>query len=649
MQKNSTDKKSHKFQAEIRQLLNIMINSVYSNNEIFLRELISNASDALDKLRFKALTESELLKDEETLEIWIELNKKERTIAVKDNGIGMSYKEVIDNIGKIAASGSRSFFEKLSKEKSNEKKLELIGQFGVGFYSVFMVAEKVTLFTKSPYSKTGVKWESTGDGTYTIEKIDREVRGTEVIIKLKEDSELEKFLESYTIQHLVKKHSDYIRYPIKMEIVVKEFPKDSEGKPITSAEPVEKKEVRVLNSMMPLWEKNRKEIKQEEYNEFYKQMFHDWNSPFAVLHTKGEGLVDFSALLFIPSKIPAGYFMENFEKGLKLFSKRVFIMDNCRELLPDWLGFVKGIVDSQDFSLNISRELLQHTRQLKTIGKHLEKKILATLEDSLKNDRKKYMEFFKEFGTVLKNGIYTDFEARDKLTNLLIFLTTKSKDEFITLDEYVDRMKEDQKYIYYFVCECKENIENFPQIEVFVQKDIEVLLLFDKIDEFVLETLQSYKDKKFKSVTRADVDISEIDKEKFEKMEKEAENVLQAVKDVLKDKVKDVKLSKRLKSSPVCLVSGNTGISVTMEKVLSEFNKNLFIKAEKILELNPEHRIFNTLKRIYEKEQKSEKFGKLCNILYCQALLIEGLSLENPVEFARDVSSLLAEIEQEES
>ena len=625
------------FQTETKQLLDLMIHSIYTNREIFLRELISNASDAMDKLRIQSLTNRDLLEGDPEFEITLAVDEAEHTLTITDNGIGMTMAEVVENIGTIAKSGTKSFLEKL-KESGTTNENELIGQFGVGFYSAFMVAEKVTLITRSPGQNTAVCWESTGDGTYSVEETQYEKHGTRLILKLHPDFRStekpdENYLNQYTLQRLIKKYSDYIRYPVKMAFTVK----GKEGEP-------DKVEIRTLNSMVPLWVRAKNEIKPEEYHQFYKEMFHAWDDPLETVHTKAEGAVEFTTLLFIPAHAPFDFYQREMTSGIRLYSRNVFVMDNFQDLLPEYLRFVRGLVDSPDFSLNISRELLQHSSQLKKIGKNLEKTVLKTLEKMLEKDREKYSQFWKEYGKAIKNGVYSDFGNRDKLKALLLFDTSHAVDSLTTLDEYVARMPESQSVIYYATGKDRQAVERLPQMEVLREKGLEVLYLFDRVDEFAIDSLREYKDKKFQSVSRGDLKLKELDapadKEKEETPPPDVETLIQAVKEQLKDRVADVKISHRLKTSPVCLVSGDDGISLSMEQILAEIDKPMF-KAKRILELNPEHQLFATLKSLHQAQPGSEDFRDYCDLLYGQALLMEGLAPEDPAGFAAKIARLM--------
>lgn len=639
---------TREFQAETKQLLDLMVHSIYTNREIFLRELISNASDAIDKARFAALTNSELLEGDDNFEIFLVPDEESHTLTIADNGIGMTYDEVVENIGTIAKSGTKAFLEKL-KEKDAAGDQELIGQFGVGFYSAFMVADKVTLITRAPGQAQGVKWESTGDGTYTIEATAKEKRGTTLILHLhKEHTDAEQndanFLNRYTLQSLIKKYSDYIRYPIKMNFEIETQPLDADGKPIADAEPLKSTELRTLNSMLPLWTKPKNEITAEDYAHFYKNTFHDWEDPLETIHTKAEGTVEYTALLFFPSRAPADFYSREAKFGIQLYSKHVFIMEQCQDLLPEYLRFVRGLVDSPDFSLNISRELLQHSKQLKLIGKNLEKTILKNLDTMLKKDREKYDTFWKAFGEAIKIGVYSDFANRDKLKDLLLFASSTQENGFTTLSDYVSRMPAEQKVIYYATGKDRASIDRLPQLELIKEKGFEVLYLFDRVDEFVIDALQEYGDKKFQSVSRGDLqlDDEEAKKKDAEAVAKENETLLSAIKQHLQGKVADVKVSSRLKSSAVCLVSDDKGISLAMEQILSEMNNSMF-KANRILELNPEHALFTSLQKLHETAPGSADFNNYCDLLYAQALLVEGILPDDPISFANQIAALMAQ------
>lgn len=634
-------KQTREFQAETKQLLDLMVHSIYTNREIFLRELISNASDAIDKVRFASLTDQTLLEGDDKFEIFLTPDEAAKTLTIADNGMGMTYDEVVDNIGTIAKSGTRAFLEKM-KDSGTVTENELIGQFGVGFYSAFMVASKVTLITRAPGQTMGVRWESTGDGTYTIEECDKDSRGTTIILSLQEehastDQPGENFSNRYTIQNLVRKYSDYIRYPIKMNFVKEEKGDDGENHSTV--------EVRTLNSMAPLWTRSKNDITPEEYGKFYQSLFHDWEDPLEIIHSKVEGAVEYISLLFIPAHAPFDFYQREASSGIRLYSKNVFVMDNCKDLLPDYLRFVRGLVDSPDFSLNISRELLQHSSQLKKVGRNLEKSILKTLESMLSKERTKYETFWKEYGKAIKSGVYSDFQNREKLQDLLLFPSSQSADGLTTLADYVSRMAEGQTSIYYATGKDRAAAERLPQMELLREKGVEVLYLLDRVDEFAVDSLRQYKDKKFQSVSRGDLQLDGIDnaaKEETEQAAKESQDLLTAIKEHLGDKVAEVKISSRLKSSPVCLVSADSGISLSMEQILSEIHETTMMKARRILELNPQHAVFARLKELHSQGGAAADFRDYCDLLYGQALLMEGLAPEDPADFAAKVARLMA-------
>ena len=648
-------KETHAFQAETKQLLDLMIHSIYTNHEIFLRELISNASDAIDKVHYESLTNHDILEGDEDYEIFLVPDKDSHTLTISDNGIGMNKDELIENIGTIAKSGTKAFLEQLKKAKEENAAVddkEMIGQFGVGFYSAFMVAEKVTIVTRKAGEQQAWRWESTADGSYTLEECEKEKRGTTITIQLgKEfygDDAEENFTDTYKIEGLVKKYSDYVRYPIKMNFTWEETPKDKDGKPIEGAEKVQKSEVRTLNSMQPLWAKNKSEVKDEEYNEFFKQQFHEWEDPMEVFHTKAEGTVEYTALLAIPAKAPFNLYHTDYEPGLQLYSRHVFIMDKCKDLLPNYLGFMKGLVDSPDLSLNISRELLQQSRELKTIGRALEKNILKTLGKKLKNQREWYEKFWNEYGKSLKIGIYNSIyegsDTVDKLKDLILFMSSKDE-KLVTLKEYVERMPESQKKIYYATAKDKETIEHLPQLETLKDKGYEVLYLLDPVDEFCVETIREYEGKSFQSISRGDLDLDDAEsqevKKETEEIQKDNGDLLKDITDVLGDKVAEVKVSARLKSSAVCLVADANGPSLSMEQTFQGMDNPMF-KAKRILEINPHHQLFQRLQQLHEGGKDSQEFKDYCGLLYSQALLMEGMLPDNPVELAQKLAQLMA-------
>ncbi len=628
------------FKAESRRLLEMMIHSIYTHKEIFLRELISNASDAIDKLYFKSLTDDKVGLSKDDFAIWITPDKDAKTLKITDNGIGMTEEELENNLGTIANSGSFKFKNENKLEEDNQ----IIGQFGVGFYSAFMVAKKVTVISKAYGSDKAYKWESEGVDGYTISEADKTSAGTEIILEILDDTDDEsysEFLDQYRIKSLIKKYSDYIRFPIKME-VSHSRPKEQSEEDKEAKKPLEYEdfiEVETLNSMVPLWKKNRSELKEEDYKHFYTEKFYDYNEPLKYSHISNE-MPAYNALLYIPSKAPFDYYSREYEKGLQLYSNGVLIMDKCADLLPDYFSFVKGLVDSEDLSLNISREMLQHDRQLKTIAKSIEKTISSELKKMLKNDRENYEKFWEAFGLQLKYGIYSDFGMhKDKLQELIMFKSSKEK-KLVTLDEYVTGMGEEQKYIYYATGESIARIEQLPQTELVLDKGYEILYLTDSVDEFAVKAIRQYKDKEFRSVSADDLGIdTEEKKEELKAKEEENSDLLKELSDALSGKVAKVVLSQRLRSHPVCLTSEGE-ISLEMEKVLNSMPNGEKIQAQRVLEINPEHDIFGRLKAVNEAGDK-DKLGKYAKLLYDQALLIEGMSIEDPVEFSNLICELM--------
>lgn len=621
------------FKAESKKLLDMMINSIYTHKEIFLRELISNASDAIDKLYFKSLTDDSVKLAREDFKIHIDLDKESRTIKITDNGIGMTAEELENNLGTIAKSGSFNFKkENADNEKADD--ISVIGQFGVGFYSSFMVADKVEVISKAFGEDIAHKWVSSGADGYTIEECEKENAGTEITLYIKEDTENEdytKYLEQYTINELVKKYSDYIRYPIVMEMSHQVPNPDKEGEYTTEVSE------ETLNSMVPLWRKNKSEIKPEEYNEFYKQKFMDYNDPLHVIHTKTEGQATFDALLYIPENPPYDFYSKEYEKGLQLYSNGVLIMDKCADLLPDYFSFVKGLVDSADLSLNISREMLQHDHQLKIIAKAIDKKIKNELTKMLKNDREKYEKFFKTFGLQLKYGVYANYGMeKDGLKDLLLF-ETSADDKPTTLKEYVGRMADSQNDIYYACGENAQKIALLPQIEAVKEKGYEVLYFTDEVDEFAIQMLMEYDGKHFVNICKDDLDLStDAEKEAITKKNDDAKALLDKMKDALDGKVTAVKLTNKLGSHPVCL-SAEGYVSLEMEKVLNSMpGANQGVKAQLVLEINAEHPIVDKLKGASDDDLK-----KYTNLLYSSARLIAGLDLENPTEFSDALADMM--------
>lgn len=622
------------FKAESKRLLDMMINSIYTHKEIFLREIISNASDAIDKLYFKSLTDTSVGMKKSDFAINIAIDKENRTLTVSDNGIGMTEEDLENNLGTIANSGSFAF----KKDNDLGDDVDIIGQFGVGFYSTFMVAKEVTVVTKAFGSDQAYKWTSDGVEGYTVEECDKpDGVGTTITLKLKDDTDDEKYstyLDQYQIQSLVKKYSDYIRFPIRMEVEHTHY--NEEGK-----EPEVHKAIETLNSMTPIWKKNKSELKDEDYNNFYMEKFGDYEPPVAHIHSKNEGVATYDALLYIPARAPFDYYSKDYEKGLQLYSSGVMIMEKCADLLPDWFSFVKGVVDSEDLSLNISRELLQQDRQLKIIAKNLEKSIKNELAKLLKNDREKYEKFYSVFGLQFKFGIYQSYGAANETLKDLLMFPSSFDGKNVTLKEYVSRMKEDQKEIYYACGETKERIEMLPQLEKIKDKGYEVLYFTQDVDEFAIKVMINYDGKPFKSISDADLDLdTEEEKEEAKKLDEENKDMFSFMQEAIADKVKTVRLSKKLKTHPVCL-SSDGSITIEMEKVLNAMPQNdgNKVKAEKALEINPNHPIFEKLKDLYANDK--DKLKDYAKLLYDQALLIEGMSIDNPVEFANLVCELM--------
>jgi len=620
------------FKAESKRLMDLMINSIYTHREIFLRELISNSSDAIDKIYYRALTDEALEFNQSDYYIKILSDKENRVLKIVDTGIGMTKEDLEDNLGTIAKSGSLAF------KKENELKdgHDIIGQFGVGFYSAFMVADTVTVISKALDSDEAFKWESQGVDGYTIESWDKDTVGTEIILKIKENTEDEKYdeyLDEYRLKSIIKKYSDFIRYPIKMEVTSTKLKEGSE------TEYEDYTEEQTINSMVPIWKKNKNELTEEDYTNFYNEKRYGFDKPVKHIHISVDGAVRYNAILFIPESIPFDYYTREYEKGLELYSNGVLIMNKCSDLLPDYFSFVKGMVDSEDLSLNISREMLQHDRQLKLIEKNIKNKIKNELLSLLKADRDKYEEFYKSFGRQLKYGVYSDFGSnKDMLQDLIMFYSSKDK-KLVTLNEYVSRMTEDQKYIYYATGESNERIEKLPQIELLSDKGFEILYLTEDIDEFALKVIMSYKEKEFKSVSSSDLGIEDKENEDSADTEDTTNKELfEKMKTILSDKVNDVRISKRLKSHPVCLTNDGE-ISIEMEKVLNAMPNSENIKADKVLEINVNHNVFEALKDAYEKDQ--EKLTLFTNLLYNQALLIEGLPINDPVEFTNNICKLM--------
>lgn len=628
------------FKAESKRLLDMMINSIYTHKEIFLRELISNASDAIDKLYFKSLTDDGVGMKKDDFQIFIEADKDNGVLKITDNGIGMTADELENNLGTIANSGSLAF----KNENGGAEDIDIIGQFGVGFYSAFMVAKEVEVRSKAYGSDKAYLWKSSGVDGYTIEECEKDGVGTEITLTMKDDTDDENYsdyLMQWKLKSLVKKYSDYIRFPIKMEMEHDHL-KEGTGTDDVPAEYETHTEVETLNSMVPLWRKNKSEITDEEYNKFYREKFYDYNEPLAHIHAKAEGTATYDALLYIPSQAPMDYYTKEFEKGLQLFSSGVLIMDKCSDLLPDHFSFVKGLVDSQDLSLNISREMLQHDRQLKLIAKSLERTIKNELKKMLTNEREKYEKFWKAFGLQVKFGIYNGYGANKELLKDLLMFHSSFEKKLVTLDEYVSRMKEDQKYIYYAAGESVAQIDCLPQTEVIKDKGYEILYLTESVDEFAVQMLMSYEDKQFKSVSASDLDIeTPEEKEETKKLAEDSKDMFACIKDALGDKVKEVRLSERLKTHPCCLTNEGQ-ISLDMEKTFASMPGNEHnVKAEKVLEINPNHNIFKTLQKLSETDKdKLAAYGK---ILYAQALLIEGMPVEDPLALSELLCDLMTD------
>ncbi|MFO7753696.1 MAG: molecular chaperone HtpG [Desulfobacteraceae bacterium] len=630
------------FKTEVQQLLHLIINSLYSNQEIFIRELISNASDAIDKARFKEQTEPGLFSDDNDYHIRLSEDPEKRTFTVSDNGIGMTYDEVNENIGTIAQSGTSAFLEALEKSKQeNTLSPEFIGQFGVGFYSVFIVADKVTLLSKAAGSETAVKWVSDGKGSYTIEEAEKESRGTTITLELKEPEEGDQdFTDEYTIRHVVKKHSDFVQYPIIMNVEkVEPIPeneqiKDKEGNPVgETTRKVRKDET--LNSMKAIWAKNKEDVTQEEYSEFYKHISHNWDEPLKVIHKKFEGVLEYDVLMFIPSKAPFDLFQPGKKHGMQLYCKRVFITDDCKELLPEYLGFIQGVVDAPDLNLNISREILQEDRIVRKIRKNLVKQAFSTLEEL---DKEQYDEFYREFGQALKAGIPTDFENKDKIASLLKYKTTKSEGEYISLDTYIENMKEDQNEIYYITGENINSLMNSPLLETLKEKDYEVLLMVDPVDEWVVQSLTEYKGKKLKSAEKGDLDVSKVDDDK----KNEYSSLLSFIKGKLEGKVKDVQVSNRLKNSVSCLSADDFAMSAYMQKILKASGQEA-PDQKRTMEVNINHPVMEKIKEIYESDTNNPVLQDYSDLLFDLAVVSEGGKVENPSRFSKLVGDLMAD------
>ncbi len=627
------------FKAESKKLLDLMINSIYTNKEIFLRELISNASDAIDKLHFKGLTDDSVGMKNEDFAILITLNKEAGTIVISDNGIGMTKEELENNLGTIAKSGSLDF-----KTQNKDENIDIIGQFGVGFYSAFMVAKKVTVISRAFGSDEAYKWESEGAQGYTVEPAEKAQAGTEITLVIKEDTENDKYSEytdEYKICDIIKKYSDYVRYPIKMERTKsRQKPRPENAGDDYTPEYETYTQLETLNSMVPLWRRKKSEVTDEEYNEFYKKTFYDYEAPAKVISTSSEGMINYNALMFIPSHAPFDFYSKEYKKGLALYTSGVMIMEKCADLLPDYFGFVRGVVDSADLSLNISREILQQDHQLKAISKNLEKKIKNELVSMKDNQREKYEEFFKSFGRIIKFGIYSDYGIhKESLQDLLVFYSASQK-KLITLDEYVTAMPESQKYIYFAAGDSVERLSKLPSAESVIDHGYDLLLCTEDIDEFCLQMLRNYKEKEFKNIGSGDLGLeTESEKEELKKASDESKDLFDEMKKALENKVTDIRLSSRLKEHPVCL-SSEGPISIEMEKVLKNTPGSEGMISAKVLEINASHKVFETLKAAFN-DGNNDKVKKYAYILYNQALLIEGLQIEDPVEYAKTVCELM--------
>lgn len=620
----------HEFKSESKRLLDLMINSIYTNKDIFLRELISNASDALDKLYYRSLTDKNIKVKREDLGILLEKDEEKRTLTISDNGCGMTKEELENNLGTIAKSGTLAFKENMSKEE----KTNIIGQFGVGFYSAFMVSDKITVTSKSIDSDEAYTWESEGADGYTIKKAKKTDNGTKIILHIKEDTEENdycKYLDEYQIKGLVKKYSDYISFPIKMEITHHELKDEKKH------EYEDKKEIEVLNSMVPIWKKNKSEVSDADYENFYMDKFNDFDKPLKVISSSVEGMCSYKSLLFIPSHAPYDYYTQDYEKGLSLYANGVLIMDRCADLLPDYFSFVKGVVDSEDLSLNISREVLQESHNLKLIAKNIESKIRKELEDMLKSDRENYISFFKTFGVQLKYGVYNNFGAdKDKLKDLVMFYSAK-EEKLVTLKEYVDNMKDEQEKIYYAAGSSIKKIDAMPNVEQVKDHDFDILYLTDYVDEFAITAIQEYEGKKFANVENEDLGLeSDEEKEELKKVNEDNVDLLKHMKELIGD-VSEVKFSNKLKKHPVCLTTKGD-VSIEMQKVFDAMPNDMGIKAQQVLEVNEKHPIADKLKDLYASNK--EEFDKYTKILYAEAKMIAGLPIDNPTE----ISSLICEV-----
>ena len=638
----ATEKKE--FKTEVQQLLDLVIHSLYSNKDIFLRELISNSSDAIDKLRFNALSNKELLNEQTDFRIKLYIDNEAKTLVIEDNGIGMTKDELEANIGTIASSGTRKFMEEIKKGNSTNNP-ELIGQFGVGFYSAFMVADKVTMKTRPAGGNNSWTWESSGDGSYEITEGGRDEHGTEITLSLKEDCR--DYIVEFRLREIIKKYSDFVEYPILMDITREEPELDEEGNPKEGAEKKVTITEETLNSMKAIWMRPKNEVKKEEYNEFYKHISHDYTDPLKTVHYSAEGTLEFKALLYLPSKAPFDMFQhEGVKHGINLYVKRVFIMDNCEALVPRYLRFVKGVVESNDLPLNVSREILQEDLVIKKIEKNVTSKILATLKDMMKKSKEDYIGFYKEFGKVIKEGVEVDPSNKDKIKDLLLFESSKSKPgEYISLKEYTDRMLPEQKNIYFLTGDSRSTIENSPHLEVFKKKDVEVLFMTEPVDEFILPGFGEYLDKSLKSIAQGDIDLgTEEEKKIAEEQKKEVtgkyKNLIKKIEESLKDDVKEVRLSDRLTDSPSCLVTDEGDINPQMERIFAAMNQPV-PEVKRILEINPDHPVIEKMNQIFETDKKDSRVTDFSELLHNQALLTEGVAVKDPVRFSKLISDLM--------
>lgn len=642
-------KATKQFQTEVKQLLDLVIHSLYSNREIFLRELISNASDAIDKARFEAQSNEALLEGNSDWKIKLIPNKDNGTLTIRDNGIGMSMAEVEENIGTIAKSGTKSFVQAM-KDAAAAEQPELIGQFGVGFYASFMVADKVTLTTRRAGDAAhGTLWESAGDGSYTIEDAAKAERGTEIVLHLKE--EFKEYLDEWKIRSIVKKYSDFIQYPVCMDITRTETPKGVDGEEIEGAGTIEKTEEQTLNSMKAIWARSKSEVSEEEYKEFYKHVSHDFEDPFRTIHFAAEGTSEFKALLYLPAKKPFDLFMAERKRGIQLYVKRVFITEKCDALLPDYLRFVRGVVDSSDLPLNVSREILQEDVQIKRIQKSLVGKILSTLSELKEKEYDQYLTFWQEFGPVLKEGLHFDYANKEKLQELLLFQSTKTAaGEYVSLKQYAERMPETQKEIYYITGEDKAALEQSPLLEAFNAKGFEVLFMTDPVDEWVVQSLHEYQEKQLKAVDRGDVDLdSEEEKKEKEKKQEEAKKefgtLLELIKNRLESKIKEVRFSNRLTDSACCLVADDFGMNANMERIMRAMNQAV-PESKRVLELNPDHPIVKVMGDMYKQSADDVRLLDYADLLYDQALLTEGSPIKDPLKFTKLISELMVKAAQ---